>query len=326
MHRFKCDSTSCQGGTYDLLSRRSQSCPTCGSALVHVYSYDRLFGPAPTGSLGDADNRKEQQQLAMRFRSETFKEDGRVPSIGFGRFDVSYRPATGELHVVVPMHLVFSDEKIGTGEPKWTAQEKADWKRDAQVSVAAVWNDRAEWQLVKPGWGGTISARPVFSVSFIEDVRQAYIDATLVKVPQPMRDQGVWDVGRNGLMQDQYDSGPYATTRAQLSNISVLFRRDRVSGDGHNIFAHEFGHMIGLPDEYNDECSRGSGPGWRQAGNVKLMDRFGCAHPPFGQHTDSVMSDGGRFFPRHFVTVWEALVDLTRSWAHAEEWVLIEPQ
>jgi hypothetical protein len=37
------------------------------------------------------------------------------------------------------------------------------------------------------------------------------------------------------------------------------------------------------------------------------------------------MSDGQVFHARHFITVWEALIGMTKEWAHAQEWVLIKP-
>jgi len=106
---------------------------------------------------------------------------------------------------------------------------------------------------------------------------------------------------------------------------------------------HEFGHMIGLQDEYmcmSKSCSDklaeldfvdaseqafyegyhvsgGSPPSDRPgAGQVEFViycRDAGVAPPHFGMHTISIMSSGSKFLPCHFVTIWAALEKITQA-------------
>lgn len=100
---------------------------------------------------------------------------------------------------------------------------------------------------------------------------------------------------------------------------------------------HEFGHMLGLQDEYAclskkaadkmaelafiDASERSFFEGFHptsgtppsvkvengQVEFVKYCKEAGVAVPHFGQHTISIMSSGSAFMPYHFVTIWAAV-------------------
>lgn len=124
---------------------------------------------------------------------------------------------------------------------------------------------------------------------------------------------------------------------AKPGSTKSLFRQITV--------AHEFGHMVGLPDEYvcmhaltsdameniyamtagDVQAFKGSGmtiadvkmmPDGtinvphivrHQGAFVTLCNRAGLAPPEFGRMTPSMMSNGMVFHPHHFVTIWEAV-------------------
>ena len=119
---------------------------------------------------------------------------------------------------------------------------------------------------------------------------------------------------------------------------------------------HEFGHMLGLQDEYSCLSKKASdkmaqllfinaseqqqfenfNPG--QALDTNISDRVAegqkkfikyCAKarvepPHFGQHTSSVMSSGSEFMPCHFVTLWAALVEMTTGAATDADWSIVK--
>jgi hypothetical protein len=85
----------------------------------------------------------------------------------------------------------------------------------------------------------------------------------------------------------------------------------------YNVFAHEFGHMMGLPDEYVNDVGAGA-KARLQTNFQQLAHQAGVACPEFGSHTSSLMSEGSDVLPHHFVTLWNALCSLTHN--------LIEPQ
>ncbi|MFO7855854.1 MAG: hypothetical protein R6V44_11655 [Paracoccaceae bacterium] len=104
---------------------------------------------------------------------------------------------------------------------------------------------------------------------------------------------------------------------------------------------HEFGHMLGLQDEYHCLARQGADklaelnfvrpeekgffedfhpsttgetadrPANGQAEYIIYCSRASVAPPHFGQHSVSIMSSGSEFRPCHFVTIWAALVEAT---------------
>jgi len=111
--------------------------------------------------------------------------------------------------------------------------------------------------------------------------------------------------------------------------------------------AHEFGHMLGLPDDYNatDEATKaklreadpeldddtiaalsaqgGGGPKFvkSQTAMVDLARRAGVEIPTtFGFDHDTIMDKGGRILPYHLTTVWEALGKATAPQVHESWW------
>ncbi|WP_339721922.1 hypothetical protein [uncultured Paraglaciecola sp.] len=106
--------------------------------------------------------------------------------------------------------------------------------------------------------------------------------------------------------------------------------------------AHEFGHMLGLPDEYlcmhqrtQDAMSEVYSDRVTQslignAGNaitddatkhivvhqgayVKLCAEAGVVAPPFNRLSSSIMSNGMVLHPWHYVTLWECLKDFSET-------------
>jgi hypothetical protein len=88
----------------------------------------------------------------------------------------------------------------------------------------------------------------------------------------------------------------------------------------YNVAAHEFGHMIGLPDEYEDATT---GAKLTVKNNyLALVHRAGLLPPRFPSHTSSMMSDGMTLMTWHYVTAWEALAALTNKFLDPGEWTI----
>jgi hypothetical protein len=117
--------------------------------------------------------------------------------------------------------------------------------------------------------------------------------------------------------------------------------------------AHEFGHMLGLVDEYY--CITQASldtmrdlrfmtpeqmPAWKtfqednavlqladgyptalqQKQFIELCAKAGLLPPTFGRKTTSIMSWGNEFMLHHGVTIWEALSIFTANYILPTEW------
>ena len=82
---------------------------------------------------------------------------------------------------------------------------------------------------------------------------------------------------------------------------------------------HEFGHAIGLPDEYKNITTGELGD--KQTAFTNLAQAAGVAPPdPWGDRTSSLMASGVDVLPRHYLTVWEALGQMTSPDITRNEW------
>lgn len=88
----------------------------------------------------------------------------------------------------------------------------------------------------------------------------------------------------------------------------------------YNVAAHEFGHMIGLPDEY--ENATAGAKLIVKTNYLRLVHRAGLLPPSFPSHTSSMMSDGMTLMAWHYVTAWDALAALTRDFLDENEWAI----
>ena len=122
--------------------------------------------------------------------------------------------------------------------------------------------------------------------------------------------------------------------------------------------AHEFGHMIGLVDEYNPAASTemvrkmvsdgllppntpgqhltgkgtsyASGQGEKQAGFARLLEETNLSAPNFDPTkgaaevmSTSLMTSGYEVMAQHFVTFWEALVTMTGAHLDRKYWEIV---
>lgn len=86
-----------------------------------------------------------------------------------------------------------------------------------------------------------------------------------------------------------------------------------------NLVAHEFGHMLGLGDEYASAKPEGHPVTQEQK---RLIHDSGAEGHGIDDDTTSVMSMGKDVLPDPYVTVWEALTKLTTGFVRPSEWKL----
>jgi hypothetical protein len=87
---------------------------------------------------------------------------------------------------------------------------------------------------------------------------------------------------------------------------------------------HEFGHMLGNPDEYDDP-QHPHDEAKRKAWSA-LVESAGVSVPMKGTEasTTSQMSKGTDVLPAHYATIWEALGEITAPYVTRDQWTLRE--
>ena len=87
----------------------------------------------------------------------------------------------------------------------------------------------------------------------------------------------------------------------------------------YSVGEHEFGHALGLPDEYRNWTSGSRGA--LQTSYENLARAAGVEPPDqWGDRTASQMSTGVDVLPRHYLTVWEALGEMTSPDIERNQW------
>jgi outer membrane protein OmpA-like peptidoglycan-associated protein len=131
-------------------------------------------------------------------------------------------------------------------------------------------------------------------------------------IPQPVSSLGM---GPTGALND-----------AANRRVDIEFDRTfegSYASNRYSVAEHEFGHMLGLPDEYLNNAP-GSGAHARhitlQTNYQTLLTSAGLSSPVWGTHTSSQMSAGVDVLPRHYLTIWEALGRMTAPHIAQGEW------
>jgi outer membrane protein OmpA-like peptidoglycan-associated protein len=127
-------------------------------------------------------------------------------------------------------------------------------------------------------------------------------------VPQPLVVSGGGPIG----------APDDAANRKVEITPSTTFENSYAS-NRYSVAEHEFGHTLGLPDEY---VNRTTGKlGAKQTAFTNLAAAAGVAAPDqWGDTTASQMSAGVDVLPRHYLTLWEALGQMTSPDILRNEW------
>lgn len=115
---------------------------------------------------------------------------------------------------------------------------------------------------------------------------------------QPVRTSGRGAVGA---------PNDVASRRAEVA-IDHAFETT-YSSNHYAVAEHEFGHMLGNLDEYQNQTTGATGT--RQTRYGALITSAGLDQPNWGDDTSSIMSAGVDVLPRHYVSLWEALGRMT---------------
>lgn len=249
------------------------------------------------------------------------------PSCRNVAFDIFVDVDARRVHVVVHVKLNFTQ---GNGAPAWTNDTKARFRELLAASVS-LWDGKATF---------THSGNSYTPSFYIDERGSKQATLTVTSANEPQRIEGTLLLQNNAyvvLAGDYGDHRPMAKkgTRhdLQVGILSITPRTyildTNLEADAQvhfNAFAHEFGHLIGLPDEY-DAFDFGTGTLYHGKVSrdllrdpksktvafwVELLAQHGLESPTWGHDADmslmrNVDTRATSFKPRHFVTVLEGL-------------------
>ena len=240
-----------------------------------------------------------RRKAIEEFSSHTY--EGQFSLEGMGFFYARYEPRSETFTVTVPLHYRFEDSVASwvdvTGpkdnpktefkneDRKWTDEDRATWRATFARLVEAFWS-RHVLRCKKPGWDGV--RRVVVKVAEGSPTDANSTEVTVYRGDNPAViphvDKRSGDKGRKAEF-----SWEDIQTGATTGQPTVL---------------HEFGHMLGLGDEYyrgtTTADDRHAGGGRRWADHSKLVeDQFGYPVPREDEtdrtdrFKDSIMNNSG---------------------------------
>ncbi len=194
-------------------------------------------------------------------------------------FDLSLHPELGRadrlvLLVTLGIQFVFTDGASTAPATRgqrltWTDAQKDDYMRRFREVCYNTWNDRFRIR--------SAAGSPPLDVGVQLDIRawrtrsiSEHWEVSVERTDHFHRSRVLW--GRNGLP---------LFGEAELSSVDNDYRPD---GLVQRVSAHEFGHMLGLPDEYNDVDLD---PTFRQRPHWWTLDRqsiMNAGENPRGRH------------------------------------------
>jgi hypothetical protein len=257
------------------------------------------YGPAlGLGRSATASGGAVQRKAAANPELEAFKakkhekKPFNSPTTKGGLFDISYDPKTARMEALFRISFKFLDgsaadyPKAKPGELKWTEAEKKSWQSKFITLVEGRWGGKFLFQCTKPGFE---SIDAYVDVEVESAAKDWHFEASVTRIPKGefrgssvTTHKGKTDLNKNKVTLDSEDMTwtDKGGTEKQMGAV------------------HEFGHMIGLGDEYAD-----GKPGITHGSLVKDALGKDIAEGD----TDDVMSTGNKIRQQHYVTFLEGL-------------------
>lgn len=231
------------------------------------------------------------------FNAGKYEKKNYAPPTRLGLFDVSLNPKNGRLEVLSKLKFNFIDGELADfygkkGESHtWSKNEKKKWQGEYVALIEGRWGGK--YHFIHPDMKDV----HVYVDVEIEAVDAGWhYDLQIKKVPK-----GVLEISSVSIHDE--DPSTDEMTSTLDSNDLTFVTKDESVKDKQKGAIHEYGHMIGLDDEYED-----SDPGtiWHE---TLVRDALGTVLVE-GNYKD-VMSVGNHIEKQHYVTFLQALKDIT---------------
>ena len=263
------------------------------------------------------EQRQFNREELSKFKGRTYEDYVRLGE--FGYFRAEYNPSKETLTISVPIEFSFLDSDVETdqmvGDPRgnkpvervtvketkrWSGAEIQDWRDKFINTVQTTWSHektKHEIYCHRPEWEG-LRARVIVKV-----------DVMGKEIPAPL------EPFRVKVFRGEIPPGPCYGKGECVRKAEAMFTYETVENGG-KVAAHEFGHMLGLGDEYEEqgEPKEATHSEW-----VKAEFGYGVSRPPSeAQFRESIMFGTGKVLPEHGVAFLQAMKRITS----VEEWHL----
>ncbi|MGH1339363.1 MAG: hypothetical protein ACRBFS_24805 [Aureispira sp.] len=228
------------------------------------------------------------------FQAGTYEQDNYTPSTGLGLFDVSLDPVTGRLEVMTKLKFDFIDgtaaKFVGhAGENHiWTDKEKTTWKNSFIALLEGRWGGK--FHFVHPD----MPDQNFYVDVEIEEANSGWhFEANVTKIPK-----GEWKGSAVGY---SHGTNQPDTLQATLDSGDLEWA-DKGVEEKQKGAVHEYGHMIGLDDEYTVDGAIAHAAMVRSALGTVLIE----------ETSNDIMSSGNTIEKQHYITFLQALKDITK--------------
>ena len=241
------------------------------------------------------------QYLAGNYQQSNF-----VPATGLGLFDVHLNPKSGRLEIKVKVSYNFKNgvaaNFANAADAVWTRAEKNKWKNSFDTLIEGRWGGKYHFTNSNIPW-----ATVYVDVEVEESARDWHYRLDVNKIPKGDTDGSSVTHFTRGGAAIANTGRHYATLDSEdmewWDKRSAADKRNGVTNSQKGA-VHEFGHMIGLGDEYADGRAGVDHSALVQSalGNVVAEGR-----------TNDIMSIGNSIEKQHYVTFLDALQKVTND-------------
>jgi hypothetical protein len=241
---------------------------------------------------------KTPAEKVKEFQSKTYSKNNIVPSTGIGLFNASLNPVNGRLEIKVNVNFNFVDGSAASfaglkGQSNtWSKEEKLKWKNDFITLIEGRWGGKYHFI------NDQLPGMTVYTDVEVDEVsKDWHYQLNVTKIPKGgWAGSSISHVMSGGKAKNTNNTHHGALDSGDLTYVNKGAKEKQAGA------LHEFGHMIGLDDEYAD-----GSPGISHAALAKTALGKVLAE---GTSND-IMSCGDTIAPQHYVTFLEALQTIT---------------